>query len=672
VLSLIFLSFHWFSRRFRRRIFKQIQSLFQSEKQAENESIQRLREIQNSTKSELAEFMEKNQSLEYVLNSIPAFLSIVESGEMVYKNELWDILENSNGVNDELFLDSLQEELKQVREHGHSSSRDLRLKNRYGIELDFQVTLLCLSNDDKTDRVLLHITDTSESRFLRERLLRYTQNLESLGEERTKELQITLREIQETNEFLMSARDETLKSQEFKSRFLARMSHEIRTSLQGILSMSRLMIQMQLPVDLSQKVRVMHASSLHLLHVVNEILDLSKLESGKLQLEQIPFDVMESIRSMVYPQVVQAQEKGVRFLIDIDFQVPRRLIGDPFRLNQIILNLIGNALKFTGDGHVGLSMKVDGQDLLIEVADTGIGMNANEQKELFDAYSQAQVYTAREYGGTGLGLSITKQLVHAMHGEIEVLSQKGKGSTFQVRIPVQSSDKQGVYPGIYPQEVESEETIVIMGSYEPLLELVRAKFEFLRVATVCFRNSEHLINYISNPEMGFSQVFLLDTPSDESFQAILDQLEGHPQKPTLNLFSKPLQESKELDRDLVVRFFSPPFYPDDYNRLLQNNSSRRKVLPGYQASDSVEQKTNLHKLKVLVVDDDSLNRLVIQQALTQLNHEVVLAPDGETVLKHNSMEYFDLILWTFRCLKWMVCRQQEASERPKTAPIRKF
>jgi len=157
--------------------------------------------------------------------------------------------------------------------------------------------------------------------------------------------------------------------------------------------------------------------------------------------------------------------------------------------------------------------------------------------------------------------------------------------------------------------------------------------------------------------MGFSQVFLLDTPSDESFQAILDQLEGHPQKPTLNLFSKPLQESKELDRDLVVRFFSPPFYPDDYNRLLQNNSSRRKVLPGYQASDSVEQKTNLHKLKVLVVDDDSLNRLVIQQALTQLNHEVVLAPDGETVLKHNSMEYFDLILWTFRCLKWMVCRQ---------------
>jgi signal transduction histidine kinase/AmiR/NasT family two-component response regulator len=304
----------------------------------------------------------------------------------------------------------------------------------------------------------LAILMTEKWRLYQQAKLRLS-DLEKMVIERTAALEATNSKLAEANNQLILATEKTQKMAQTalmackaKGDFLANMSHEIRTPMNGVLGMVDLLLQTNMTPEQHESCKIIKTSADSLLCIINDILDFSKIEAGKMNVEKVDFDLHETVTGVIQLLTPQAKAKGLDLTHVLDEDVGPVVVGDPIRIRQILLNLLNNAVKFTGMGKVLLEVRRLGETdtdvhLRFAVTDTGIGLSEEDQQKLFQSFSQADASTTRRYGGSGLGLAICRKLVEMMDGSIHVISSPGKGSTFSVTVKLGKPKSSGRPPG---------------------------------------------------------------------------------------------------------------------------------------------------------------------------------------------------------------------------------
>ncbi len=401
---------------------------------------------------------------------------------------------------------------------------------------------------------------------------------------------ITIVDITEKNEILSElqvAKNKAEESAHIKSQFLSHMSHELRTPLNGIIGSSNLLLQdIFLPAQ-KEQLEILKFSSEHMLSLINDILDLSKLEADRIQLEKAVVDIPRLINSISSPFIKQAEEKGILFKVKVDADLKRAVLADPTRLNQVLTNLLSNALKFTSKGSVklevkGISVKSDNNTIQFSVTDTGIGIGEDKRKQIFEQFTQADVKTTRKYGGTGLGLTISQKLVRLMGGDIVVGSKYHKGSrfSFEITVPVHNSRKKTHLNESGAETLNDDQKLkgykVLIAEDNPVNMIIASKFlDKWGVSYEKARNGLEAVSLFG--KNNFDLVLMdLEMPEMDGYGALNAIREINPDIPAIAFTAAVFDDMKDsLQKSGFNDYIQKPFKPQDLQAKLVAFSERQ-------------------------------------------------------------------------------------------------
>ncbi|MBS2782182.1 two-component sensor histidine kinase BarA [Aeromonas salmonicida] len=468
-------------------------------------------------------------------------------------------------------------------------------------------------------------------------LSEYHEEMQQNIDQATSDLRETLEQIEIQNVELDMAKKRAQEAARVKSEFLANMSHELRTPLNGVIGFTRQLLKTALTPSQTDYMQTIEKSARNLLGIINDILDFSKLEAGKLQLEHIPFSLRDTLNETMHLLGPSAHDKQLELSLQVDAEVPDYLTGDPMRLQQVLTNLAGNAIKFTERGNVDVHIEQTGSSngnkvrLNVLIRDTGIGISEEQQRQLFQAFNQADSSISRRYGGTGLGLVITQKLVQQMGGQIRFESELGKGSIFSFSLdmdvsPLPQTEKlpldriQGKRVWLLEPDPFSHSSLCA------LLAEWQLDVQSLAIDTIWPE--------MSNQDMVIIGSSTLHTP--QQVIARLDALDG--QQNTIVLLSshEPSLYEAMLAHGAQHCLSKPTNHRKLLHALLSPEATKSAPLP-------TPSPRSVQAIKVLAVDDNAANLKLIAAMLKEMVSQVVVCKNGKEAVRLAQSQPFDII-----------------------------